>query len=175
MIQLLLELTTAIRLSAKGKGNSINRDRHTAARAAATRVHGQVVRTPALTATSRVALRVAVAAHIGPLAQRGLAEEDGAGLAQPLDDKGIARHDASQEGPAARRRLEVVLGGDIVLDCERDAVQGAAHAAGGSLGVHLRGNCQSVGVHLQQRAVYIDQLSSTTDEYLTLCKGTYLA
>ena len=41
--------------------------------------------------------------EIGPLAQIGLAQDDGAGRAQPLRDEGIARGDGTQPRPAIPR------------------------------------------------------------------------
>lgn len=141
-------LTTSIGLCAQGKGNDVGSNTNTAARAAATGVDSQIVGAADLATTARVALGVVVAAHISPLAEASLAEEHGAGVAQLADDMRVSRHDVAQEGPAAGAGLQVVLGGDVVLDDEGDAVQRASDLALLALSISLGGNGEEVGVDL---------------------------
>jgi hypothetical protein len=60
----------------------------------------------------------------------------------------VPRHDVAQEGPAAGAGLQVVLGGDVVLDDEGDAVQRASDLAALALSISLGGNGEGVGVDL---------------------------
>lgn len=146
-------LTTSVSLSAQGKGDDIGSDTNTAAGAAAAGVDRQVVGASALATTAGVALGVVVASHVRPLAERGLAEEHGASIAQLLDDEGITRHNVAQQRQAAGARLQVVRGGDVVLDDEGNAVQGATDLALLALGIALRSNGEQVGVDLDDGTV----------------------
>lgn len=141
-------LTTSIGLCAQSKGNDVGSNTNTAARAAATRVDSQVVGAADLATTAGVTLRVVVAAHISPLAETSLTEEHSTGVAQLADDKGVSRHNVAQEGPAAGTGLQVVLGGDVVLDNEGDAVQRATDLAALALSISLGGNGEGVRVDL---------------------------
>lgn len=149
---LLFKLTTSISLGAQGKGNDIGRNTNSAAGAAAARVDGQVVGAAALATAAGVTLGVVVASHVRPLAEGSLAEENGTGIAQLAYDKGIAGDDAAEQSPAAGAGVEVVLGGDVVLDDEGDAVQRAPNLAGLALSISLRGNGEDVGVDLDDGA-----------------------
>lgn len=60
----------------------------------------------------------------------------------------VSRHDVAQQGPAAGTGLQVVLGGDVVLDNEGDAVQRATDLAALALGIQLGGNGEDIGVDL---------------------------
>lgn len=146
------KLTTTVSLSAERESNRVSRDTNTAAGAATAGIDSQVVSAANLATTAGVALGVVVGAHISPLAERGLSEQDGAGLAELLDDVGVAGHDVAEKGPATGRGLHVVLGGDVVLDGEGDAVERTADLALASLGITLGGNGKDVGVELQDGA-----------------------
>lgn len=61
---------------------------------------------------------------------------------------GVSRHDVAQEGPAAGTGLQVVLGGDVVLDNEGDAVQRATDRAVLALSIQLGGDGEDIGVDL---------------------------
>ncbi len=144
--------TTAVGLGAEGEGDHVGRDANSASRAAAAGVHGQVVRAAALSAAAGEALRVVAAAHISPLAESGLAKEHSAGVAELGHDVRVAGHDATQESPASCCRLHVVLGANVILDGEGDAVQRTTQRSVLALQVALRGNGKDIGVDLQNRA-----------------------
>lgn len=145
-------LTTSVSLGTQSKGNNVGSNTDTAARAAAAGVDSQVVGAADLATTAGVALRVVVAAHISPLAETSLAEEHGAGVAQLADNVGVSRHDVAQKGPAAGACLQVVLGGDVVLDNKGDAVQRASDLAALALSISLGGNGEGVGIDLDDGA-----------------------
>jgi hypothetical protein len=145
---LLLQLTTSISLGSQGKGNDVGRNTNSAAGAAAAGVDGQVVGAAALATAAGVALGVVVASHVRPLAESGLAEQNGAGIAQLFDNKSITGDDAAEQSPAAGAGVEVVLGGDVVLDDKGDAVQRAPDLASLALSISLGGNGEDVGVDL---------------------------
>ncbi|KAI6777198.1 hypothetical protein HG530_001143 [Fusarium avenaceum] len=147
------KLTTAVSLSTERERDDISTNSNTATRGAATGVNGQVISAANLTSATRVSLRVVVAAHVSPLAQRSLAEEHGAGVAELLDDVGIAGHDVAEKSPAAGGGLETVFGGDVVFDGEGDAMERTANFALCSFGVALSCDGEGVGVDLQNRAV----------------------
>ena len=104
-----------------------------------------------MSAAGRESLGVVVAAHVRPLTQAGLAEQHSSGIAKLLDDVRVAGGHAAKKGPATSRGLHVVLGGDVVLHREGDAVEGPADSATGALSVALGGNGECVGVNLQER------------------------
>lgn len=141
-------LTTTVSVRAESKGHHVGTDAGGASRAAATGVHSQVVGAAALATAARVALGVVVAAHIGPLGERSLAKEHSASVAQLAHDVRIARDNAAHERPAAGSRVHVILGSDVVLDAEGDAVEGATDGAVLALDVPLVGNGEHVRVEL---------------------------
>lgn len=145
------KLTTTIRLSTQSKRHLVARDGHTGTGATATGVDGEVVGVAALATATRVALGVVVGAHVRPLTERSLAQQDRTRLAQTMHDVRIARDDGADEGPAARGGLHLVLTGDVVLDQEGDAVQGTAHGTLLAFGIQRLGNGHGVGVELQHR------------------------
>lgn len=86
---------TTIRLRAQRESNGIRRNTNSTPRATTARVKCEVVRASALTPSSREPFRVVVAAHIGPLTQSGLAEQDGAGFAKALHHVSVTGDDAA--------------------------------------------------------------------------------
>ncbi len=91
-----------------------------------------------------------VAAEVGPLAEVGLAQHHCARFAQAADQVGIARAEALQgqrAGTGGHR-----CGVDVVLQQDRDAMQGAAQAAGTALLVALCGFLEGIGVEFDHRA-----------------------
>lgn len=64
----------------------------------------------------------------------------------------IAGDDVSEERPAAGGGLETVLGGDVVLDSEGNAVQRTTAFALCALGVALCCDGEGIGVDLENRA-----------------------
>lgn len=148
----IVKRTTSVGLSTQRESDYIRGNADGATGAAAAGVDSQVVGATALAAASGEALRVVAAAHVSPLAERGLAEQDGAGVAQLGHDVGVAGHDAAEEGPAARGRLQVVLGANVVLDGKGDAVQRTTDLAVLTLCIALGGNGEDIGVHLHDGA-----------------------
>ncbi len=65
--------------------------------------------------------------EVGPLAEIGFAEDDGAGRAQARGDEGVLGGAPIGEGERAGGGAGVVAGFDVVLEQDRDAVQRAAH------------------------------------------------
>jgi hypothetical protein len=101
-----------------------------------------------------------VGAEVGPFAQIGLAENQGAGLAQAFDDEGIAWRRRIGQGERAGGGQHAVAGVDVVLEQDRDAVQRAARMGG----VQLGGDRQRIGVgfdhRVQRRPLPVDRLDT---------------
>ncbi len=87
-------------------------------------------------------------AHIGPLAQVGLADDDGAGGAQLRSHVGVAFGPHAGQRQRTGGRAHAVAGGDIVFQQDGDAVQRTAHAPGGTLAVHLQRQLERFGIDL---------------------------
>src|SRR5262249_36765722 len=62
-------------------------------------------------------------ADVGPLAEVGFAEQDGARGAQARGDVGVAGRGRAVERERARGGLRAIAGVDVVLEEDRDAVQ----------------------------------------------------
>src|SRR5205085_11819397 len=88
----------------------------------------QRVRVVRLSAAPAPAARRVRRTEVRPLAQIRLAYDDCTRFAQTADDEGVARGLSSYERERARGRLHAVGRGDVVLDEDGHAVQGAAHA-----------------------------------------------
>jgi hypothetical protein len=86
--------------------------------------------------------------EVRPLAEIGLAEDHGAGVAQPRDEKRVDRRDRSLERERPRGRLHAVVRRNVVLDQDGDAVERAARALRLSLEVEGVGGGQRVGIDL---------------------------
>ena len=125
-----------------------DRDRRSGARAGRTAI--ERVRIPGLPAARAPAARGVRRAEVRPLAQVGLAEDDGAGVAQARHDERILWRSGADQRERSGRRHHAVCGGDVVLDDDRDAVQRAARAAGLALRVELVRNRQRVGIDLDE-------------------------
>ena len=69
---------------------------------------------------------------VGPLGEVGLAQDDGAGVAQLLHEEGVPVGLPILQGIGAGRGVHLVAGGDVVLEQHGDAMQGAAHLAAAS-------------------------------------------
>lgn len=145
--------TASVSLGAEGEGSDIRSDADSASRAAAAGVDGKVVRAAALPAATRKALRIVAAAHVGPLAQRGLAKEHSSGVTKLGYNMGITRDPAAKKSPAASSSLHIVVGANVVLDRERNAMQGAADLACLALSIALSGDGESIGVDLENGAI----------------------
>jgi hypothetical protein len=65
---------------------------------------------------------------VGPLAEIGLAQNDGSGGAQLLRDKGVSRRARLQQGQRPRRGQHAVSGVYVVFDEYRNTVHGAPRA-----------------------------------------------
>ena len=90
---------------------------------------------PAAPAAGRVE-----AAEVGPLAEVGLAEDDGAGGAQARGDGGVLVRRVADQRQRAGGGRHAVGGVDVVLEQDRDAVQRPAHVAVAALAVELPGD-----------------------------------
>ncbi len=122
---------------------------HPGARAGARRLAVVRIGVVGLAAAPAPAAGGAGRAEVGPLAEVGLAEDDGAGLAQLPGDERVPRRLRAEQRERARRGFHLVGGGDVVLDEDRDAVQRPAHPSGVALLIHLVGDRAGVGVHLE--------------------------
>jgi hypothetical protein len=71
----------------------------------------------------------------------GLAQRDQVSVAEPLHDGGVVGRDPALEDFRAGRGRHV-LGGEHVLDGDRDTREGSQRVAGGAAGVDLRGRGQ---------------------------------
>ena len=125
----------AIRLGADGERTQVGGRRDRRARARAARVPGEAVGVPRRPAASAPAVEVEPrildrrrdeAPEVGPLGQVGLAQDHGAGIAQPGDQARVAWDPAADQGERAGRRLHAVAGRDVVLDQDGDPVEGSA-------------------------------------------------
>jgi len=87
-------------------------------------------------------------AEIGPFAEVGFAENDGAGGAQALHDGGVARCGSIDQRQRTGGGVQLVGGIDIVLDQYRDAVQRTAPGPAIELGRYVEG----IGIDLDDRA-----------------------
>ena len=85
-------------------------------------------------------------ANVGPLAQVGLAQNDGAGLAQFLRHERIFRRTRTHQRQRSGRGLHAVGGVDVVFDQDGNAVQRAARALGFALLVEGLRDGQGVGI-----------------------------
>ena len=93
-------------------------------------------------------------AEVGPFAHVGLAQNDGAGGAQALGHEGIARRDGALERQRSRRGGHAVVGIEIVLERDRDAVERSAESASAALRVEFIGDFERVRVDLDHRAQF---------------------
>jgi len=85
-------------------------------------------------------------AKAGPLAQVGLAQNNGAGVTQALDDEGIVSGGLPDQCQRTCAGLHGIGRLDIVFEQNRDAVQRAPHLAKAAFLIPLSGNCQCIGV-----------------------------
>lgn len=159
----LISHTTSVSLGTKGNGDQVSTDGHTGTGAATTGVDGEVVGAAALTTTGSETLGVVVRAHIRPLTQRTLAQQESTGLAHAVDDKGITGHDAAEQSPATSGSFHAVLGGNVVLDNEGNAVQGTADLALGTLLIQRLSNGVGIRVELQDGTAW-DKVSSSPND-----------
>jgi hypothetical protein len=108
------------------------------------------------------------AAEVRPLAEVRLSEDHRAGGAQPLNDDRIARHAAAVDRQRPGSGLHVVVGGDVVFEQNRDAVQRATHVPRAPLVVELRRDRHRLGIGfddgVQQRVQVSDALEIAEDE-----------
>jgi hypothetical protein len=84
-------------------------------------------------------------AHVRPFGQIGLAEDDGAGRAQPFGDEGIAAGAHAVQRQRTGAGAHLVGGGDVVLQQDRDPVQRAAQLAGLAFAVEFGAICSASG------------------------------
>jgi hypothetical protein len=140
---------TAVGLGTKSNGDQVGTNSNTGTGAATTGVNGEVVGTAALATTGTEALGVVVRAHISPLTQGTLAQEQSTGLTHAVNNVGITGDNATEQSPATSSGLHTIFGGDVVLDNERDTVQRATDIALGTLIIQLLGNSERIRVVLQ--------------------------
>ncbi len=74
-------------------------------------------------------------------------------MAKSGNDKRVTGNYRAEERPAAGRSFHLVLGSDVVLDKERDAVKWSADEASSTFGVEGRGDAEEVGVYLKYCAL----------------------
>ena len=86
-------------------------------------------------------------AHIGPLAEIGLAQNDRARLAQLLRDERVFHRLRSDQRQRSRRGLHAVGCVDVVFDEDGNAVQRPAGAFRLALGIELFGYGKRVRIH----------------------------
>ena len=77
-------------------------------------------------------------------------------VAQLLHEEGIAVRLPVLERIGAGGRVQLVAGGDVVLEQHRNAVQRPAHGARGPLGIQLRRNGERLGVEFHHRVELVD-------------------
>jgi hypothetical protein len=89
--------------------------------------------------------------EIRPFAQVGLAEDDGPGGPEALDDEGVGRRRRTRQRARSGGGHHAIPGRDVVFEQNRDAVQRAAHAPAAPVGVSLVRDRERVGVELEDR------------------------
>ncbi len=90
-------------------------------------------------------------AEVGPLGKVGLAQDHGAGLPQPRGQEGIPRRDRALQGQRAGGGRHAVVGADVVLEQDGDAVEGTARTFRLAFGVEGVREGQRFGVRLDHR------------------------
>ena len=103
---------------------------------------------PGLAAAAAPPAGRAARAEVGPLAEVGLAQDDGAGLSEPGHQRRIGGRRSARHGQRARGGEHAVAGVDVVLEQHGNAVEWPPFAR---LGVKLVGDRQRVGVQLDHR------------------------
>jgi hypothetical protein len=66
-----------------------------------------------------------------------------------VDNVGVAGDNATEQSPATSSGLHTILGGNVVLDNERDTVQRATDLTLGTLIIQLLSNSERIRVVLQ--------------------------
>jgi hypothetical protein len=135
----------AVGLGADADEGEAGRDRGAGAGARAAGVVVEGVGVAGEAAAAAPAGGGAWGAEVGPLAEVGLAEDDDAGLAQVGDEGGVDERAVIGEGEGAGGGDEAA-DVDVVLDHDRDAVEGAADVACGAFAVEAGGVGEGVGV-----------------------------
>jgi hypothetical protein len=112
-------------------------------------------------------------AKIGPLAEIGLAEDDRAGCAEARDEFGVLGR-GSRKGERTGRCHHFVAGFDVVLDEDRDAMEGSARAFVFALTIEVSGDGGGVTIQFDDgvevralsinlsdaREIFLDQMRS---------------
>jgi len=139
----------AIRLGADRDGGKVRRRRgaRSGARPAGISVDG--IGVVALSPAARPTAGGEKRTEVGPLAQGGLAQDDGARRSQPGGHRRILCRRGADQRQRTGRRLHPVVRIDVVFEEDRHTVQRAPHLTRLALGVQLLGNGQRVGVHLE--------------------------
>src|SRR5438445_111706 len=94
------------------------------------------------------------AAKVGPLAQGGLAENDGAGGAQLGGHRGVTGRRRSYQAQRTGSRLHAVPGIDVVFEHDGDAVQWTAHTSSSALRVQLQRDGLSIRIDFDDRVYF---------------------
>jgi hypothetical protein len=90
--------------------------------------------------------------EVGPLAEIGLAQQQGAGGPQPAGDEGVPRRGLGpDQGQGAGGGGHAVGGVDVVLEQHRQPVQGPAQVARAALPVELGGQGLGLRIELEDR------------------------
>ena len=144
----------AVGLGADGDCGAVRRGRGAGARAGATGVAVDGVGVVALPAAARPAAGGREAAKVGPLAQGGLAENDGAGGAQLGGHRGVTGRRRSYQAQRTGSRLHAVPGIDVVFEHDGDAVQWTAHTSGSALRVQLQRDGLSIRIDFDDRVYF---------------------
>lgn len=130
----------SISLCTERKCNGIRSHSGRATRAATAGINSQIVGASNLSSSGRIAFRVVAGAHVGSFAKGRLAQEDRCGLSETGDDMGVSRNDTADESIAASCCLHIVFGGNVILDCEGDTMQWAAHFPRLAFSIHVCGD-----------------------------------
>ena len=151
----------AIGLSPDADRREAGRDGRTGAGARAARIAIQRVRIRALPAARTPAARRLRRADVRPLRKVRLAEDDGAGGAQPRDERRVARRGDARERERAGRRHHAVARRDVVLHQHGDPVERPADAVRLALGIEPVGDGQGIGVGFEHGMELRIELSDT--------------
>ena len=134
---------------ADGEGREAGCRRGAGACGRTTRVAVENVGVAGLAAAAAPAARRAGGAEVGPLREIGLAEDDRAVRTQPLDQESVASRPVSgqRQRPGAGRHP--IGGVDVVLQEDRNPMQGSARTARLAFAVEIARQRQGLGIGLE--------------------------
>ena len=154
----------AVGLAADRHRDQSGRHRGRGAGAGAAGIAIEHIRIAGLPAAPAPAAAGVVRAEVGPFAEVGLAQDQRASLAQPLDQAGIARRRRIGQRQRAGGGEHTVAGVDVVLEQDRNTVQRAACLRAAARIIERSGELQRIGIRLdhrtQDRAGSVDLLDA---------------